>query len=103
MLRPRRTETGNKEGGMSGLLIPAGWGRAGRRVELAEGPKIEEAGRRGWQCDFERERDWRTTRSSRLWGRAGWAIEADSDLALDYVGVDAGAPWLRSPIWKGGR
>ncbi|MEX2120434.1 MAG: serine/threonine-protein kinase [Pirellulales bacterium] len=31
------------------------------------------------------------------------AIELDSDLALDYVGVDAGAQWLRSPIWKGGR
>jgi TolB-like protein len=31
------------------------------------------------------------------------AIELDSDLALGYVGVDAGAEWLRSPIWKGGR
>src|SRR5262249_55857643 len=26
------------------------------------------------------------------------AIELDSDLALAYVGVDAGAEWLRSPI-----
>ncbi len=31
------------------------------------------------------------------------AIELDSDLALGYLGVDAGAQWLRSPIWKGGR
>ncbi len=28
------------------------------------------------------------------------AIELDSGLALGYVGVDAGAQWLRSPIWK---
>jgi TolB-like protein len=29
------------------------------------------------------------------------AIELDSDLALSYLGLDADAPWLRSPIWKG--
>jgi TolB-like protein len=31
------------------------------------------------------------------------AIELDSTLALGYVGVEAGAQWFRSPIWKGGR
>jgi non-specific serine/threonine protein kinase len=31
------------------------------------------------------------------------AIEKDSDLALDYVGVDPDAQWIRSPIWKCGR
>ena len=31
------------------------------------------------------------------------AIELDSDQALEYVGVDPDAHWLRSPIWKGGR